>query len=120
MTKLSRRRFSLGIGASLLAAPILGLLQGTTRAGTGKPAKRLVVFFSPNGTIHPHWRPSGSGAAYDFPAGSILEPLAKHKADLVVCGGIDFQGVSNHEAGMASMLTGAGDAPSATGGMSLD
>jgi hypothetical protein len=96
------------------------MLDGTTRADTSKPAKRLVVFFSPNGTIHSHWTPSGSGASYDLPAGSILEPLAKHKSDIVVCGGIDFPGVANHEAGMASMLTGAGSAPSATGGMSVD
>ena len=43
----------------MLAAPMLGLLRGTSRADTGKTARRLVVFFSPNGTIHKHWRPSG-------------------------------------------------------------
>jgi hypothetical protein len=120
MPTISRRRFTLGLGASLLAAPILGLVSRTTRADTSKIAKRLVIFFSPNGTIHEHWRPTGSGSSFSFPAGSILEPLAKHQGDVIVCDGIDYQGVSNHEAGMASMLTGAGDAPSATGGMSVD
>lgn len=117
---LPRRRFLAGLGASLLAGPILGLTGRTTRADTSKTAKRLIVVFTPNGTIHSHWRPSGSGATFDFPAGSILEPLAKHKGDLIVCDGIDYAGVSNHEAGMAAMLTGGGDASSATKGMSID
>lgn len=119
-TNLSRRRFSFGLGASLLAAPILGLLHGTTRADTTQIAKRIVVFFSPNGTIHKHWRPTGSGANFSFPAGSILEPLAARKSGLLVCDGIDFHGTDNHEAGMAAMLTGNGDAGSATAGMSVD
>jgi hypothetical protein len=77
------------------------------------------VLFSPNGTNYARWKPSGSGADFSFPSGSILEPLAPHKSKLVVCGGIDFKGVSNHAAGMAAMLTGGG-AASTTQGMSLD
>jgi hypothetical protein len=119
-TNLSRRRFSLGLGASLLAGPLLGLLHGVSRAEAGKTAKRLIVFFTPNGTVHKHWRPSGSGSNFSFPAGSILEPLDKHKSSLIVCDGIDFHSVDNHEAGMAAMLTGGGGAETATGGMSVD
>lgn len=119
-TSSSRRRFTFGLGASLLAAPILGLLSGKVRADATKAAKRLVVFFSPNGTIHKHWRPTGTGANFSFPAGSILEPLTAHKDKLVVCDGIDFHATDNHEPGMAAMLTGNGDAASASGGMSLD
>lgn len=119
-TNLSRRRFSFGLGASLLAAPILGMLQRTGYADDTNLAKRIVVFFSPNGTIHNHWRPTGSGANFSFPAGSILEPLAAHKESLLICDGIDFHATDNHEAGMAAMLTGNGDAASATGGMSVD
>ena len=118
-TNLSRRRFTLGLGASLLAGPILGLLHGTTRAAP-TTAKRLIVFFSPNGTVHKHWRPTGSGSNFSFAPGSILEPLAKHKSSVIVCDGIDYHGVDNHEAGMANMLTGGGGAESATGGMSVD
>ena len=120
MNSLSRRRFALGLGAGLLAAPLLGLLRGTSHADTGKTAKRLVVFFSPNGTIHQHWRPTGTETSFSFPAGSILEPLEKHKSDIIVCDGVDFHGVDNHEAGMAAMLTGGGDATTASGGMSVD
>ena len=62
MAKLSRRQFGLGAGATLLAAPFLGLTERTVRADDTKSAKRLIVFFTPNGTVHEHWRPTGSGS----------------------------------------------------------
>ncbi len=118
MSHPNRRRFLAGIGASLIAAPILGTLSRKTHAATA--ARRLVVMFSPNGTIHKHWRPSGTGKSFSFPAGSILEPLAPHQNRVIVCDGLDFIGAENHEAGMAAMLTGGGGAGTATNGMSLD
>jgi hypothetical protein len=120
MNAISRRRFALGLGAGLLATPLLGLLRDPAPASAGTTARRLVVFFSPNGTIHEHWRPTGTEKAFSFPAGSILEPLEKHKSDIIICDGVDFQGVANHEAGMAAMLTGGGDATTASAGMSVD
>lgn len=121
MRKLSRRHFNFGLGASLLAAPFLGLLRGSARAAAGDgTAKRLILFFSPNGTVHQHWRPTGSGTSFDFPAGSILEPLRDWKSDLVVCDGLDFYGADNHEGGMAAMLTGGGGAGTESGGLSVD
>ncbi len=111
------------MGASVLAAPWLKLLENralgaeSTTAGT---AKRLVIFFSPNGTVHEHWRPTGSGSNFAFPSGSVLEPLEAHKSDLIVCDGLDFKGVANHEPGMSAMLTGGGGANTLTGGRSLD
>lgn len=121
MATFSRRRFAQSLGAALLAAPFLSLLtEKPARADMGKTAKRLVVFFSPNGTIHEHWRPSGGGTAFDFKPGSILEPLATRKSDLIVCDGIDYVGVANHEQGMANMLTGGGGAGTLGAGMSVD
>ncbi len=119
MNRISRRRFAAGLGAGLLAAPFLGRINGL-RADGGKTARNLVVFFSPNGTHHHLWRPTGSGSGFSFPAGSILEPLAAHKSDLIVCDGIDFKGVDNHEPGMINMLTGGGNAGSASRGQSID
>lgn len=119
---LSRRSFAFGLGAAALASPFVDLLRGRglARADVSKPAKRLVIFFSPNGTVHKHWRPQGDGASFSFPAGSILEPLAPVQQDVIVCDGIDFVGTSNHEGGMAAMLTGSGGGASSTGGMSVD
>lgn len=122
MPFLSRRSLVLGAGAALLASPFGALLQnrGRALADSSKPAKRLVIFFSPNGTVPKRWRPAGSGASFSFPAGSILEPLAPIKQDVLICDGIDFAGVSNHEGGMAAMLTGGGGVGSSSAGMSID
>ena len=79
-----------------------------------------MVFFSPNGTVPKRWRPDGEGSSFSFPAGSILEPLKDIQKDVIVCSGIDFVGVSNHEGGMAAMLTGGGTVGSSSGGMSID
>ncbi|WP_437937754.1 DUF1552 domain-containing protein [Sorangium sp. So ce341] len=118
MNRISRRRFAAGLGAGLLAAPFLGRMS-QLRADGGT-ARNLVIFFSPNGTHHHLWRPTGSGSSFSFPAGSILEPLAAHKSDLIICDGIDFKGVDNHEPGMINMLTGGGNAGSASRGQSVD
>ncbi|ACY15818.1 DUF1552 domain-containing protein [Haliangium ochraceum] len=121
MTKFSRRQFNLGLGASMLAAPFLGLLRGgTAGAAEAGRASRLIVFFTPNGTVHQHWRPSGSGSSFSFPSGSMLEPLSAHRSNLVICDGLDFYGADNHEGGMGAMLTGGGGAGTASGGASVD
>jgi hypothetical protein len=108
-----------GLGASLLASPLLRFLGGEAQAATPL-ARRLIVFFTPNGTVHRHWSPSGTETSFSFPAGGILEPLNRHLGHLLVCEGIDFAQVDNHEDGMAHMLTGGGTAQSASGGLSLD
>lgn len=118
--KTSRRNFTLGLGAALLAAPFVRWLDNPVRANNTQTADRLVVFFTPNGTVHKHWRPSGTETQFHFPKGSILEPLAPYQSDLIVLDGIDFVGANNHEGGMRAMLTGGGGKSTETGGMSLD
>lgn len=106
---VSRRSFTLGLGASLLFGGVLGgpLRSKEARADApGKAARRVVFFFSPNGTVHKHWRPTGSEEAFAFPKGGILEPLEAQKKDLVILDGINFDGFDNHEPGMRGMLTG--------------
>lgn len=118
---MNRRQFLAGAGASLLAAPFVSLLGA--RPARGEPpriADRLVLFFSPNGTVHEFWRPQGAGRNFSFPKGSILEPLAPHAADLVVCDGVDFVGIEGHPGGMCAMLTGSGGANDVGRGGSVD
>ncbi|MDD9933339.1 MAG: DUF1552 domain-containing protein [Myxococcales bacterium] len=123
---IGRRAFVVGAGASALAG-LLGrgapwpLAAGRGQAQEAAPGavRRLIIFFSPNGTVHRHWRPTGEGADYAFAAGSILEPLDALRQHLLVLDGIDFKGVSNHEPGMAAMLTGGGPETS-TQGQSVD
>ncbi len=120
--RVSRRSFTAGLGAALLAAPFLGLLTRSRKAGaaTGARAKRLVVFFTPNGTVPARWRPTGTETSWSFPAGSILEPLAAHRQKLVVVDGLQFVGANNHEGGMGAMLTGSGASGDESRGMSVD
>ena len=110
MFLLNRRRFLRYSAASLLAAPFTRLLTHPARAAvpTGS-ARRLLVIFTPNGTIHNQWRPSGGGADFSFGAGTILEPLSDLRDELLVLDGLDFADATNHEGGMAAMLTGGGD-----------
>ena len=115
MPPVSRRSFMKTIGASALLAPFMG-----TRAWADDAAPlRLVVFFSPNGTIHQHWRPTGSENSFSFQPGSILEPLESIRDDVLILDGINFVTATNHEGGMGAMLTGGG-ASGETEGKSLD
>ena len=116
----SRRQLLVGAGASLLAGPFASLLGGRARAASTGSARRLLVLFSPNGTVHRHWRPSGSGRDFAFPAGSMLEPLAGLEEHLLVLGGLDFHEADNHEGGMSAMLTNNGGAADVGGGASID
>lgn len=87
-----------------------GLGRGVARAMTPSPTPpRLVVVFTPNGTIPEEFFP-GSTAA-DAPLGPIAEPLSRHRANLLMCDGLDM-GVTEiapgnpHQKGMMALLTG--------------
>lgn len=109
--KLSRR--DLGLAALGAAA--------TARAQMSRPAgSRLIVFFTPNGTVPARWRPTGTETAFSFGAGTVLEPLAALRDKLVVIDELDFFGADNHEGGMAAMLTGTEGSSGESRGMSLD
>ena len=70
----------MGLGA----AGLLPFLQPeSARAQTG-PRKRLVVWFTPNGTIESEFRPKGGET--DFTLGKILEPLAPYRDRLLLLG----------------------------------
>jgi hypothetical protein len=119
----SRRHFLTSASAALLAAPFLNLLNGggVTRAqGAAAPAKRLLIFFSPNGTIPQLWRPAGGEDDYRFNADGMLTPLNDYRDDLLVLNGINFLTGNNHEGGMGAMLTNGNGAGSVSDGVSID
>ena len=120
--KLSRRELSIGLGLTLLLGPLFGDVTRprVAYAGPTKTAKRLFLFFTPNGTAPARYWPQGAnGSGYSFAPGSILEPLAPIQSDIVLCKGINFTGFDNHEAGMHGMLTGNPGA-GVFGGASVD
>ena len=114
--KLNRRDFLKGLAASSLLAPYSRALANGIPS---EPPSRLAIFFSPNGTVHQHWRPTGSTYQFGFNSGSILEPLSAIQDKVIILDGINFVNATNHEGGMAAMLTGGGSG-GVTGGKSLD
>lgn len=96
-----------------MCAPFYRLLAQPAKARAAVSPKRIIFWFSPNGTVHNFWRPTGQDAAFDFPAGSILEPLAAHKSKLIVLDGLNFVNTrgGSHEGGMEHCMT-AGGGPS--------
>ncbi|MCB9764522.1 MAG: DUF1552 domain-containing protein [Alphaproteobacteria bacterium] len=108
MPALSRRDLLRAGGLAALTAPFSRLLERRAIAAPTGGARRLLVLFSPNGTVHAHWRPQGGETDFSFPAGSILEPLSPYRQHLIVLDGLDFMNATNHEGGMSAMLTANG------------
>jgi hypothetical protein len=82
--KLGRRALLKGLGLTAAASPFLPLLDATGQ--TAAPPKRLVLFFTPHGTIWDKWRPTGTETA--FTLSPILAPLAAHQSRLTVIAGL--------------------------------
>lgn len=105
---LSRRTLLRGAGGIAIALPFL---QAMTAFGQTAPAKkRLITLFTPNGTVRRKWLPSGSGTNFALP--EILQPLAPHKADLLILDGVANKSSENgggdgaHMRGMSHLWTG--------------
>jgi hypothetical protein len=118
MSRLPRREFLRGLGLSAAALPLvsampgLGLADaaqdGTAGAGTTHARRqRLIVVFSPNGTVPQNFWPDEAGKITKFK--SILEPLEPFRDKTLM-----LRGMSNkvrgdgdgHMRGMSCLLTG--------------
>jgi len=100
------RRTLLRAGGVSLALPFLDVMRPRTARAAGAVPKRFVVMFTPNGTIHRNWVPSGTETA--FTLSPILAPLAAYQSELVVIDGLYQQGGGGdgHQNGIGGMLTG--------------
>jgi hypothetical protein len=106
----SRRAFLRGAAGAAFGLPLMSSLGfgGRARADGSAFPKRLVIMFSPNGTVPGAWRPAGG--EFDFRLSPILEPLAAHREDLLVCEGMNMTSARHglgdgHQTGMGHMLT---------------
>ncbi len=117
--RTSRRGFMAGLGATVLARPFVRMLEGTAHAQEGGP-RRLLIFFTPNGTVPNRLWPSGSEYNFSFASDGIWSPLEAIKDDVIVFKGINFYNADNHEGGMAAMLTNNGGTGTETNNKSLD
>jgi hypothetical protein len=86
MYNLSRRQLTISAGAGLLLAPFVSMLrEGTTRAATGKQAKRLLVFCT-MGTKPDSWTPTVSGETISNWS-AMTQPLSAIKDNVVLVEG---------------------------------
>ena len=102
---VSRRQLLTGAAATAVLAPFVPLREGEAQeAGT----QRLLTWYTPNGTIHREWTPTGS--AQNFTLGRILEPLEEMKSKIVVVSGLRHNGSkpgTNHFMGPSLTFSGS-------------
>ena len=125
--KLTRREMIKGLGASAFIAPLLSELpKGYAQANTQEFPKRLILFYTPNGTKKELWRPSHEpGPLTEL--GPLLSPLNPFINQLTLIDGLDSKAALEgpggpHQRGMASLFSGAviteGDFVGGDGGVS--
>lgn len=109
----SRRNVLRGLGAGALLSPLLPLLNASGQEAL-RP-KRLLLFFSPDGTAAidgggapVDWRPQGTETSFDLHA--IHAPLAPFQSKIVVPWGLRMSAGGageEHAFGMAGLWTGS-------------
>jgi len=107
MIRLDRREFIKRVGISAAALPFLTGLPSLGLASPVRPRQRLVVMFSPNGTIPSAFWPEEEGA--DFTLKEIMTPLEPFKDRMLVLKGLSNKvrgDGDSHMRGMSCLLTG--------------
>ena len=107
MNAIHRRQFIKTLGLSAASLPFLLGLPSLGLASPARPRQRLIVMFSPNGTIPPAYWPEEVGS--DFKLKEIMTPLESFKDRMLI-----LRGLSNkvrgdgdgHMRGMSCLLTG--------------
>lgn len=82
----SRRSLLSRLGLPAAVAPFLPVLNAS---GAEAPPKRLVLFFTPHGTIWDNWLPTGTDSA--FTLSRILKPLERHQKKIAVLAGLQIK-----------------------------
>jgi len=113
MNTIPRRKFLRDLGISTAALPFIGGLPSLF-ANPAAPVrkKRLVIMFSPNGTVQEKFWPDAVGKDFQFK--SILEPLAPFRDKTLLLKGVynKIQGDGDrHMRGMSCLLTATELAP---------
>jgi len=83
---LTRRTMLRGAGVAMALPFLESLAPAAKAADAAQRPRRLVVFYTPNGMMMEHFRPTTLGRDYALP--SILAPLAKFKSRMSVITGL--------------------------------
>lgn len=105
--QLRRRQFIQSVGLSAAALPFLMGLPSLGLAAPARPRQRLIIMFSPNGTIPSAFWPEQAGR--DFQLQEIMTPLEAFKDRMLVLQGLSNKvrgDGDNHMRGMSCLLTG--------------
>src|SRR5213594_3276641 len=107
MNATHRRQFIKRLGLSAASLPFLMGLPSLGLASPARPRQRLIIMFSPNGTIPPEFWPEQTGT--DFTLKEIMTPLEPYKNRMLVLHGLSNKvrgDGDNHMRGMSCLLTG--------------
>src|SRR5947209_16960535 len=106
MNAIRRRQFLKQFGISASALPFLVGLPSLGLASPARPRQRLIVMFTPNGTIPPSFWPEETGT--DFKLKEILTPLEPFKNRMLILNGLTNKvrgDGDNHMREMSCLLT---------------
>jgi len=114
-SRISRRTVLRGLGASV-ALPLLDAMLPSTALGAvpslSQPPRRMAFIMFPLGAWMPFWMPTGEGP--DYTMTPCLEPLAEHRKEMIVFGGLacdkanpNGDGGGDHARAGGAFLTGA-------------
>jgi len=107
MNALHRRQFIQRLGLSAASLPFLVGLPSLGLAAPARPRQRLIIMFSPNGTIPNAFWPDETGP--DFKLKEIVSPLEPYKDRMLflrgLCNKVRGDG-DGHMRGMSCLLTG--------------
>ena len=106
---LDRRTLLRGAAGVAIALPFLEAMRPrrASAAPTGPAPKRLVLWFTPNGTVYNQWKPTGTST--DFTLSPILAPLAARKGKIIVVDNMEMKRGGpgdGHQQGMGHLWTG--------------
>lgn len=106
MNAIHRRRFIQQLGLSAASLPFLMGLPSLGLASPVRPRQRLIIMFSPNGTIPSAFWPDETGS--EFKLKPIMAPLEPYKDRMLVLRGVSNRirgDGDNHMRGMSCLLT---------------
>src|SRR5262245_64784193 len=106
MNAIHRRQFIKRLGLSAASLPFLVGLPSLGLAAPARPRQRLIIMFSPNGTIPTAYWPDEIGS--DFKLKEILSPLEPFKDRMLILRGVSNKvrgDGDNHMRGMSCLLT---------------